>query len=64
MKSASKSTLSLNNLNILKPKVTKNLTNLHKKLCESPTKSLRDEDSPCFGFLGIYAEDATIFKSK
>jgi len=35
MISASKSTLSLNNLNISRPKVTKNLTNLHKKFCES-----------------------------
>jgi len=40
MISASKSTLSLNNLNILRPKVTKNLTNLPKKFCESPPRSL------------------------
>jgi len=32
---ASKSTLNLNNLNMLRPKVTKNLTNLLKKFCES-----------------------------
>ena len=37
---ASKSTLSLNNLKILKPKVTKNLKNLRKKFCESPPRSL------------------------
>jgi len=36
MISASKSTLSLNNLKILRPKVTKNLTNLCKKFYESP----------------------------
>jgi len=40
MISASKSTLSLNNLNILMPKVTKNLTNLRKKFCESPPCAL------------------------
>jgi hypothetical protein len=34
MISASKSTLSIKNLNILSPKVTKNLTNLPKKFCE------------------------------
>ncbi len=34
MISASKSTLSLNNLKILRPKVTKNLNNLLKKFCE------------------------------
>jgi len=37
---ASKSTFSLNNLKILRPKVRKNLTNLLKKFCESP---------PCLG---------------
>ncbi len=31
---ASKSTLSLNNFKFLRPKVTKNLTNLPKKFCE------------------------------
>ncbi len=35
MISASKITLSLNNLKILRPKVTKNLTNLGKKFYES-----------------------------
>jgi len=35
-----KSALSLNNLKILRPKVTKNLTNLRKKFCESPPWSL------------------------
>ncbi len=34
MISASKTTFSLNNLKILRPKVTKNLTNLLKKFCE------------------------------
>jgi len=34
MISDSKSVLSLNNLKILRPKVTKNLTNLDKKCCE------------------------------
>ncbi len=34
MTSASKSTLNLNNRKILRPKVTKNLTNLLKKFCE------------------------------
>ncbi len=34
MISISKSTLSLNNLKILRPKVTKKLTNLPKKFCE------------------------------
>ncbi len=36
MISASKSTLSLNNLKILRPEVTKSLTNLCKEFCESP----------------------------
>jgi len=36
MISASKTTLSLNNLKILRPKVTKNCTNLRKKFCEFP----------------------------
>ena len=36
MISASKITLSQNNLKILWPKVTKNLTHLHKTFCESP----------------------------
>jgi len=36
MISASKSTLSLNNLKMLRPKVTQNLTNFCKKFCESP----------------------------
>jgi len=35
MISASKSTLSLNNLKILRPKVTKNLTNLRKSFVNS-----------------------------
>jgi len=34
--SASKTTFSLNNLKILRPKVTKNLTNLLEKFCEFP----------------------------
>jgi len=38
MISASKSTVSLKNLKIVRPKVTKNLTNLHKKFCESPPR--------------------------
>jgi len=38
MISASKSTLRLKDLKILRPKVTKNLTNLHKKFCESPPR--------------------------
>jgi hypothetical protein len=41
MITAAKSTLSLNNLKILRPKVTKNLTNLHKKFCESPPRFLK-----------------------
>ncbi len=41
MISASKSTLNLNNLKILRPKVTKNLTNLHKKFCEFPPSPKR-----------------------
>ncbi len=36
LKSTSKSTLSLNNLKISRPNVTKNLTNLPKKFCEFP----------------------------
>jgi len=39
MKSASKSTLSLNNLINLRAKVTKNLTNLPKKFCEFRPRS-------------------------
>jgi len=34
MISAAKSTLSLKNIKILRPKVTKNLTNLPKRFCE------------------------------
>jgi len=46
MISASKSTLSLNNLKILCPKVMTNLTNLRKKFCESsPWTSLKIERS-------------------
>jgi len=41
MISASKSTLSLNNLKILRPKDKKNLTNLRKKFCEfSPSQQI------------------------
>ncbi len=36
MISASENALIINNLKILMPKVTKNLTNLHKKFCEFP----------------------------
>jgi len=36
MISAPKSTLSLNNLKILMPKLMQNLTNLPKKFCEFP----------------------------
>jgi len=38
MISASKTTFSLKNLKILRPKRTKNLTNLHKKFWESPPR--------------------------
>ena len=37
---ASKTTFCLNNLKILRPKVTKNLTNLRKKFCEFPHREL------------------------
>ncbi len=37
---ASKSTLSLNNLKISRPKVTKNLTNFCKRFCETPRPTL------------------------
>jgi hypothetical protein len=40
MTTASKSTLSINNLKILRAKVTKNLTNLPKKLYEVPSSIL------------------------
>jgi len=40
MISALKSTLNLNNLTILRPKVTKNPSNLPKKLCEPPPSTL------------------------
>ena len=39
MISASKTTFSLKNLKILRPKVTKNLTNLLKKFCEFPPRA-------------------------
>ncbi len=39
MISASQSTLSLNNLKIVRPKVTQNLSNFNKKFCESAPKS-------------------------
>ncbi len=41
MMSASKMTLSQNNLKIFRPKVTKNCTNLHKKFCESPPRFIQ-----------------------
>jgi len=41
MIAASKSTLSLNNFKILRPKVTENIANLCKKFCESPPRALR-----------------------
>jgi hypothetical protein len=37
---ASKSTLSLKNLKILRPKVMKNLANLPKKFCEFPPSAV------------------------
>ncbi len=37
---ASKSTLSPNNLKILRPKFAKNLTNMPKQFCESPPSIL------------------------
>jgi hypothetical protein len=40
MISASKSTLRLNNLKSLRHKAKKNLTNLHKKFCESPPRTI------------------------
>jgi len=43
MKSALKSTLSLNNLKILRPKVRIFFTNLHKKFFESSPSVLPDE---------------------
>jgi len=46
MKSASESTLSLNDIKILRPKVTKNLTNLHKTFCESPSWIVPDLGCP------------------
>ncbi len=44
MISASKSTLIKNNLQILRHKVTKNLTNLHNKFCEFRPWFLDDQD--------------------
>ncbi len=56
-----KSTLSLNNFKILRPKVKKNLTNLGKKICEFPPRAFSiikaahehvDEiDSECVSYL-------------
>jgi len=43
MISASKSPLSLNHVKILRLKVTKNLTNLCKKFCESPPRDRKIE---------------------
>jgi len=42
MISASKTTFSLNNIKILRPKVTKNLTNLLKRFCEPPPGSFSE----------------------
>jgi len=66
MISASKSTLSLNNLNILRPKVTKNLMNLRKKFCKSPLigilqiqydcKRNSNKFKPTKGKLNLYLE--------
>jgi len=50
MISASQSTLSLNNLKILRLKVTKNLTNLPKKFCKFPSRSL---DMPLYHALWL-----------
>jgi len=41
MISATKSTLSLNNLKILRPKVKKSLPNFRKKFCEFPPRGQR-----------------------
>jgi len=41
MISASKTTFSDFNLKILRPKVTKNLTNFRKKFCEFPPRDLK-----------------------
>jgi len=54
MTSASKRTLSLNNLMILRPKVPKNLMNLHKKFCESPPRSLVCTWSASVGDIEIF----------
>jgi len=45
MISASKSTLSQNNIKILRPKVTNNVTNFHKKFCESLHRVFAQEHS-------------------
>jgi len=55
MISASKSTLSLNNLRILRTIVAKNLTNFCKKFCESPPCFLTD-----FTFSSVFFLDWTI----
>jgi len=44
--SASKTTLSLNNFKILRPKVMKNLTNLLKKFCEFPPRIVKIPSYP------------------
>ncbi len=54
MISTSKSTLCLNNLKIIRPKVTKNLTNLHKKFCESPPRAFHTFELDKFAYCGLY----------
>jgi len=50
---ASKSTLSQNNLKILRPKVAKNLTNLRKNFCESTPCTLKSSRQITLPFRNI-----------
>ena len=45
MISASKTTFRVNNLKILRPKVTKNIKNLSKKFCEFPPRNVQNENN-------------------
>ncbi len=61
MTSASKSTLRLNNLNILRPKVTKNLKNFIKKFCAYLPRHLRENMSEAGVVIAIVGKAVLFF---
>ncbi len=61
MISASKSNLSLKNLNILRPKVTKNLKNFCKKFCEYLPRHVRKSISEAGVVIAIIGKAVLFF---